>query len=83
MKTYHVTYHYLASGMEGKADTRDFGHVAAESELDALEYIVNNVDTKRKKYSLEKDRSYRHWGLSAKRVPNVVKIVHKIKDKLC
>lgn len=35
MKKYHVTYFYLATGMEGRADKRDYGIVEAESEKDA------------------------------------------------
>lgn len=64
--TYHVKYYYLATGMEGRADTNDFGLIRADSKLDALEYVVNNLDTKRQTYSLEDNKCYRHWGLSAK-----------------
>ena len=32
---YHVTFYYLASGMEGHADRRDYGVVEAKSEKDA------------------------------------------------
>jgi len=31
MNSYHVTYFYLATGMEGQADIRDYGIVHAES----------------------------------------------------
>jgi len=68
MKKYHVRYYYLATGMEGRADTNDYGIIEAKSELDAKEYVVNNIDTKRKEYSLDTDSCYRHWGLIAKEV---------------
>jgi len=32
MNAYHVTYYYLATGMEGHADSRDYGFIVAESE---------------------------------------------------
>jgi hypothetical protein len=35
MYPYHVTYFYLATGMEGHADTRDYGIFYANSEDEA------------------------------------------------
>lgn len=67
-KKYHVTYYYLATGMEGHADTQDFGIIEANSELEALEYVCQHLDKKRLTYSLETDRTYRYWGLSAKEI---------------
>lgn len=66
---YHVKYYYLATGMEGIADTKDFGIVEADSEEEALEVVVNTMDTVRQSYPLETERSYRYWGLSATKVP--------------
>lgn len=34
---YHVTYYYLATGMDGNADTRDLGVFTAKSSEDAVE----------------------------------------------
>jgi hypothetical protein len=34
---WHVTYYYLATGMEGNADTRDLGGFTATSAEDAIE----------------------------------------------
>lgn len=31
VKSYHVTYYYLATGMEGIPDREDYGTVSAES----------------------------------------------------
>lgn len=31
MKTYHVTYFYLATGMEGRPDIKDYGFIQADS----------------------------------------------------
>lgn len=43
MYTFHVTYYYLATGMEGHADTRDYGTVIAESVDDAInKTIIHN-----------------------------------------
>lgn len=65
---YHVRYYYLATGMEGIADERDFGIIEADSEEAAFEIVVNTRDTVRQSYSLEKDKTYRYWGLSATKV---------------
>ncbi len=35
MNTYHVTYYYLATGMEGHADEQDYGYVEAYSSEEA------------------------------------------------
>lgn len=37
---YHVTYYYLATGMEGIPYTRDFGIISASSENDAKSKIA-------------------------------------------
>ncbi len=62
MHTYHVTYFYLATGMDGNADTADHGYVEAWSAKEA----VDKVGWSRSPY--EKDEAYRNWGLSAKLV---------------
>lgn len=67
-KTYRVTYYYLATGMEGVADTRDFGLIEADSEEEAFEYVVSHLDTGRQGHSLETNKCHRYWGLSAKKV---------------
>lgn len=40
MSKYHVTYYYLATGMEGEADTRDYGLVEAPTAKIACEIIA-------------------------------------------
>lgn len=40
MSKYHVTYFYLVSGKEGKANTKDYGHVEAESADAAKEKVA-------------------------------------------
>lgn len=37
---YHVTYYYLATGMEGIADIRDYGVISASSPEDACNQIA-------------------------------------------
>ena len=39
MKKYHVTYFYLATGMEGRPDEEDYGIVEAESPEEAKNII--------------------------------------------
>ena len=62
MNEYHVTYYYLATGMEGRADTYDHGIVYAESEQEAVNYVGWRRDPK------ERNETYRNWGLQAKLV---------------
>jgi len=62
MKHYHVTYYYLATGIEGRADTEDFGLIFANSAQDAINIIGLQRSPK------EKNETYRNWGLSAKQV---------------
>lgn len=40
MKQWHVTYYYLATGMEGRADTRDYGVVSAETADEAMNKVI-------------------------------------------
>lgn len=40
MKTYHVTYYYHATGMEGVADTKDHGIFYAESKDGAIRQCI-------------------------------------------
>lgn len=65
MRKYHVKYYYLATGMEGVADEKDFGMIEAESEKDAMEYVAKYIDKERFK-DYPGDECYRLWGLSAK-----------------
>ena len=37
---YHVTYFYLATGMEGRPDTKDYGIVVAEDEEGAKNIVT-------------------------------------------
>ena len=62
MARFHVTYYYLATGMEGRADSRDYGIVEAESADEAKDIVA------RRRGSYSRDKCYRHWGLTAKRV---------------
>jgi hypothetical protein len=40
MHTYLVTYYYLATGMEGRADRRNFGYVTAKTPQEAKEKVA-------------------------------------------
>jgi len=51
MSKYHITYFYLATGMEGQADTKDYGFVEANSAKEAIDIIChreypNNKDNR-------------------------------------
>ena len=61
MKTYHVTYYYLATGMEGVADTADYGLVEAESPEQAIEIVGKRMRPNEEPW-------VQVWGLSAKEV---------------
>lgn len=37
---FHVTYYYLASGMDGRADTKDYGYVMAKNQLEAKRTVA-------------------------------------------
>lgn len=41
-REYHVTYYYLATGMEGHADMRDYGRYKARSKSEAIELAIEN-----------------------------------------
>lgn len=43
MNCYHVTYYYLAIGMEGNADTADYGYVYANSREEAIEKVGKSL----------------------------------------
>lgn len=58
MNTYHVTYYYLATGMEGRADTADHGYWEANSAQEAIEKCG------KAKYPWSDSRT-QTWGLSA------------------
>ncbi len=40
MNKYSVTYYYLATGMEGFADTRDYGIVEANTPEEAVDKVI-------------------------------------------
>jgi hypothetical protein len=68
---YHVTYFYLASGMEGDPDTEDFGIIEAESEDEAKNKIAHLKYPEDIMYGLNKERSTRDFFkafLSAKAI---------------
>lgn len=45
MYRYHVTYYYLASGMEGNADTKDYGIVWANNSDQARMMIAKQISS--------------------------------------
>ena len=44
MNCYHVTYYYLAIGMEGNADTADYGYVYANSREEVGKSLYPKAD---------------------------------------
>ena len=60
---YRVTYYYLATGMEGNADTHDYGIYEAESEQEAREVVAIQ-----KFPNDEGDRNFFIGCLSAERI---------------
>lgn len=42
MKRFHVTYFYLASGMEGRADEEDYGEIEAVSPEWAIWKVIED-----------------------------------------
>lgn len=59
---YHVTYYYLATGMEGRADREDYGIVEASSPGEACDNVALRLHPH--------DQQTREWVrgcLSAKR----------------
>lgn len=62
MHTYHVTYYYLATGMEGNADYADHGTIQAWSKEEAVEKMGLRL------YPRTKEKYVREWGLSATRI---------------
>lgn len=62
MNKYHVTYYYLATGMEGIPDQRDYGCVLADSPEDAVDLIIEAEH-------MEKYREFAKSCLSARKVP--------------
>lgn len=61
MKTYHVTYYYLATGMEGYADTKDHGYILANSSSEAVQLMGKRLYPK-------SDTRTQTWGLKAKEI---------------
>lgn len=46
MSRYNVTYFYLATGMEGRADQRDYGEVEANSSREAERIVAERISPK-------------------------------------
>lgn len=65
-KKYHVTYYYLATGMEGNADVRDYGIIYADNEKNAREKVAYYYDANSRAIPYPTNESYRLWGLNAK-----------------
>jgi hypothetical protein len=63
MPKYHVTYFYLATGMEGIPDMKCFGIVEADSKRKAKESVIDQYGFK--------DRDWYMSCLSADEVKNV------------
>lgn len=63
---YHVTYYYLATGMEGNADVRDYGIIYADNEKNAKEKVAYYYDAKSRAIPYPTNESYRLWGLNVK-----------------
>lgn len=40
-RNFHVTYFYLATGMEGRADRRDYGIVSARTSREAIRKVAS------------------------------------------
>jgi hypothetical protein len=65
MPKYHVTYYYLATGMEGRPDIEDYGYINADSPEQARDHAARS-----KHPSLsESDIQWCIGCLTAKEVP--------------
>lgn len=64
MNRYHVTFYYLATGMEGRPLTDNYGVVLASSEDAAKEYILNTYHPN----NSANDRAFIKGCLTAKRI---------------
>lgn len=65
MHNYEVTYFYLATGMEGVADTRTYGVFKADDPMEAIELAVNLNHPG----SSERDKHWIKGCLSARKLP--------------
>jgi len=54
-KIYRVTYYYNAQGMEGRADTQDYGLVSAASKNDAINRIAKQEHPENLEYQVVGD----------------------------
>lgn len=75
-KAYHVTYFYLASGMEGNPDIVDYGIIWAESKQEAINIVGKSRSPN------EPREYYRNWGLSAKELWTKLTIFKLLKSNL-
>lgn len=63
-KTYHVTFYYLATGMEGTPMTRDHGAISACSEKEAIDKVISRQYA----HLSDNDRGFTRGCLRAKLV---------------
>ena len=73
MAMYRVKYFYLATGMEGRADERDYGLREANTPEEAIESVVLEEFPEDKMYGPNNAYSSRHFFrvcLSAELMPN-------------
>lgn len=68
---FHVTYYYLATGMEGRANERDYGIVAAPTANEAIEQIIDQEYPKDEMYGPNDSYSTRDWMRSCLRAKPV------------
>ena len=62
--TYHVTFYYLATGMEGIPMTRDHGSISASSREEAIDTVIKRQYA----HISDNDRGFTRGCLSAKLV---------------
>lgn len=62
--TYHVTFYYLATGMDGIPMERDHGSVTASSEKEAIDTVIKRQYA----HHSDNDRGFVRGCLSAKLV---------------
>lgn len=73
MPRYQVKFYYLASGMEGEADERDYGEIVAASPDEAENKVALREVPEDKMYGPDKAYSSRNFFkgcLTAKQIPS-------------
>lgn len=58
---FHVTYFYLATGMEGIPDTKDYGIIEADSAEDAKTIVTNKAYTDNIEYAVLVGYDEKQW----------------------